>query len=256
MKNSEYNLNYLNNLEIIEINKSDFIPIEDIESDNFERMIKYPHVKSQQTITTKYLDKEHKKIITKVVLNKKLYGKKSILKRRKWAKFGKASITNEGITSIAEKVFLKLLEDEINTQNEQQQVDKPITKNTAYKVSNIDMSKFKAYDENGGNIKSKGYIPNSIKLKLKDNENIENITIIIKNIPIDETFDNLNKILTNMFQPYGEIKNLKLLKNFKTGNPKDIAFLEYYYSLDSIKLLESNERFIVNNCILSIERSK
>ena len=104
--------------------------------------------------------------------------------------------------------------------------------------------------------KTKGYIPNSIKLKLKENENIEKITLIIKNISVNETFENLKNILHGMFKKYGEINYIKLLKDHKTGNPKDIAFLEYYYSLDAIKLLESKERFIINNCILSISKSK
>ena len=257
MFNNKYNFD---NLEIISITEGDVIPIEIIEPDPINRKIKYPYIKSQQKITTKY--KNGNKIITKIILKNIKLEKRRILERKKWKKFGKAKLSNKGITSISDIIEIKYAIDQDQDQDKDQdklqenikQNKTTISKKSFYDVSKIDTSKFKPYEENI--TKTKGYIPNSIKLKLKENENIEKITLIIKNISVNETFENLKNILHGMFKKYGEINYIKLLKDHKTGNPKDIAFLEYYYSLDAIKLLESKERFIINNCILSISKSK
>ena len=59
-----------------------------------------------------------------------------------------------------------------------------------------------------------------------------------------------------LFSKYGAIKRINVLINKITGDVKDIAFIDFYNPTDSNTVLESNERFILDNLILTIEKNK
>ena len=81
-------------------------------------------------------------------------------------------------------------------------------------------------------------------------------SLIIKNFPTDITRDDLEEEIYNLFSPWGKIRKVTLLTNQYTGALKDIGFIDFYKSSDVINILDSNQRFIINNLILTLEKNK
>lgn len=246
----------LNTFEIIDVKEGPFIPIEKIEPSSFMRIYKYPHITMQRKKEITYKNTIDNKIIIKTILHNKKYGKKRILERRNWKKFGNAYKNNDGITSLGDNVLFELQNE--NGMKIVEKDTKVVNPSSGFKISYFkpSMKHIERVNELEKNTtKIGGYIPSSIKHKLKENEEIENISICIKNIPADEDIFYIQDILRGMFSSYGEIKYIKVLKDKYTELSRDIGFIEFYYGTDAIKLLDSKERFIIGSCILCLIKS-
>lgn len=243
-----------NTLEYISTIEGDFIPIEDIEPDPFMRIYKYPHITMQKKIEMKYKNTTNHKIITKTLLHNKKCGKKRILDRRNWIKFGKASDHNNGITTLADTILFEFENEHGMKVVKEDEKAKPTS---GFKISHFkpSLKHIERVNQLEKNTTTRGYIPSSIKHKLKENEDIENISICIKNIPAGEDVFEMQDLLRGMFSSYGEIKYIKVLKDKHNGQSRDIGFIEFYYGTDALTLLDSSERFIIDSCILCLIKS-
>ena len=74
-----------------------------------------------------------------------------------------------------------------------------------------------------------------------------------------EKFDisqkDLEQKIRSVFEKYGKIERVKILFN-KYYEIKDICFIDFKCKQDAINLLNSNEKFIIDSYVLSIEKSK
>ncbi len=239
---TEYNFD---KYECIHKEETEFIPIEEIEKDYSLRCINYPNVTHQKKRILIY-NIDNKKVKRIITINK-LKGKKSILERRlNWKKFGDSTST-----TIDKEIFLKNSNDDISNKNQL------YNDNFTYKHNNSDDIKTK------NNFQLAKYKPPNIvnklykdKIKNKNNLNeFNDFSLILKNFPLDISQKDLEQKIRSVFEKYGKIERVKILFN-KYYEIKDICFIDFKCKQDAINLLNSNEKFIIDSYVLSIEKSK
>lgn len=242
---TEYNFD---KYECIHKEETEFIPIEEIEKDYSLRCINYPYVTHQKKRILIY-NIDNKKVKRIITINK-LKGKKSILERRlNWKKFG-----DSGSTTIDKEIFLKNSNDDISNRNQL------YNDNLAYKSNNSNDIKIK------NNFQLAKYKPPNIVNKLykdkikkyiiqNDLNEFNDFSLVLKNFPLDISQKDLEEKIRSIFEKYGKIERVKILFN-KNYQIKDICFIDFKYKQDAINLLNSNEKFIIDSCVLSIEKSK
>lgn len=238
-----------NKLKLLSHTQTEFIPVEDIIKDSLIRHQKYPFIDFIKTEIFIYenIDGKH---IKKTIEHRKSTAKSLRLKERytNFKPFGKE----------LEKKKNPIIDDEININlskklktDEFKIKNKNITyKNTNYTPQHINIKKTE--------FKKSNYVPSSLLQKVKENENISVFKLIIKNIPTYYKKTEIEPILKNMLNKFGPVKNIKIL-NDKTNSKnyiKDLAFIEFLYMTDTLKLLNSNEKLIIDNSILLIEKCK
>ena len=87
----------------------EFKPIEEVIPDLATRMIRYPDVTHIKEEKFKYKISE-KQSVTKTIRTARKKVLKRVLERRQnWKPFGKAAISNEGITTIGAPVFMQMV---------------------------------------------------------------------------------------------------------------------------------------------------
>jgi len=255
------------NYQYTDIEETDFIEIEKIEPDPHIRRLKYPYVTHQKkTIMTYIID--NKKIIRTFKTNK-LKGKKKILERLNWKRFGDAIENNLGITSLAiNEEFIgenKKSNNYIDIIHDNNKKNFNNKKKNGFVISklidNIDIeaeiNNKESEMNNNSNIrgyKTSKYIPNI--LKNNKEKNSENFSIVIKNFPNEISNYYLEQKLRNIFEVYGPINKIKTLYDKNTNKLKDIAFIDFYKTEDAIKVINSSKKFIIESCVLSLEKSK
>lgn len=241
------------------IEETDFIEIEKIEPDPNIRRLKYPYVTHQKKTIMTY-DIDNKKIIRTFKTNK-LKAKKNILERRlNWKCFGDAIENNLGITSLAKnQEFI----DQNKKSNNNNNIDiihnnkKNYNNKNNFVISKFIDNKNKQSDiynyQNKNGYKVSKYIPNILK---NNKENSENFSIVIKNFPNEISNYYLEQKLRNIFEVYGPINKIKTLYDKNTNKLKDIAFIDFYNTQDAINVINSSQKFIIESCVLSLEKSK
>lgn len=182
----------------------------------------------------------------------------SIERQKRIKFFGQANKeSNVGCTVIGSITHIKYLDEKNNVE-----VKKPLTKfkinasNMAYKpnmsrLKNIDIDSFNTTSKNGF-VKS-GYIPKHIKTQLDEDKGVEQISILLKNFPTYAEMNVLKDIFRNHFKSYGAIQRITILKD-KKNNIKDIAFIEFYFNKDALKVFENPKRLIIERQIVSVEK--
>ena len=240
---SKYNFE---ELEIISKKLGNFIPIEEYEADIFIRHTQYPHVFQIKKDVFKYKNPDNtNNPIIRTLITKNLKASKSVLDRYlNWKPFGKG--LNSESSQICEPVYIvpynKLTDDAVN---------KPITSisKIAYKPKtdyNLTVKPKNLSD------KPKLYKPSFINVdKVAENT----FSLIIKNFSIDKSRDDTKESLYNLFSEYGSIKRLNIIVNKNTGQIKDIAFIDFYKQSDVNNILESKNRFILDNMVLTVEKN-
>ena len=84
---------------------------------------------------------------------------------------------------------------------------------------------------------------------------MEPVSIILKNFPTYTEVNILKDVFRKYFSKYGDIKKITILTD-KQNNIKDIAFIEFYYNKDALKLLENPPRLIIGKQIVSIQKNR
>uniref|UniRef100_A0A6C0IXK3 RRM domain-containing protein n=1 Tax=viral metagenome TaxID=1070528 RepID=A0A6C0IXK3_9ZZZZ len=238
---SKYDFEKLN---IISKDLGSFMPLEEYEPDMFIRNTQYPHVFLIKKDIFTYVNPDNRdNPIIRTVITKKLKAPKGVLDRYlNWKPFGKA--VNAEPSKVCEPVFIepynKLTEDIQNN-------NKPFLSNSLYKPKQD-----YAGNTNETHNKPKMYKPSTLTLK-KVTENT--FSLIVKNFSIDKSRDDIEQSLFNLFSQYGDIKRLNVLINKNNGKIKDIAFIDFYKQSDVNNILESNNRFILDNMILTVEKN-
>lgn len=247
----------------------EFKPIEEVIPDLATRMIKYPDVTHIKEEKFKYKINE-KQTVTKTIRTARKKILKRVLERRQnWKPFGKAAISNDGITTIGAPVFMQMVNssDNFKTADDSSEIVQNIKKNLSNRKSGFKMASYKPKTEfiqkakEGANefkpSSKGGYIPASIKTKLDANKGLQNFSIIIKNIPSNGyTIEQLRSEIRFLFEKFGMIEKIKILTDRRTGMIKDIAFIDFTYPSDAQKALDDNGRMVIGPCILSKERAK
>jgi RNA recognition motif-containing protein len=180
------------------------------------------------------------------------------IERQKRIKFfGQANEeSNKGLTVIGSLTYIQYLDEK-----EQAEVKKPLTtfkinaSATAYKpninrVKHIDMD---SVTKKTSGFVGGGYIPKNIKQQLEEDKNFEQISIVVKNFPTYAEMNVLKDIFRKYFTTYGEVKRITILTD-KQNNIKDIAFIEFYYNKDALKVFEKPRRLIIEKYIVSITK--
>jgi RNA recognition motif-containing protein len=226
------------------------IPGEDIdiklyEPDDFIRRTQYPHVTTVRKDVMTYTNPDSpENPIVRTIITKKLKGSRGVLDRYlNWKPFGAALHNNKSYTTISDPVFIEPYNKLEDTSTHSL---KAVSTGVAYKpkINIIENSKKKTsglYKPSINNIKAATVNTNS--------------SLIIKNFPTDLLKDDIEDRLYTLFSKYGAIKRINVLINKITGDVKDIAFIDFYNPTDSNTVLESNERFILDNLILTIEKN-
>ena len=81
--------------------------------------------------------------------------------------------------------------------------------------------------------------------------------IILKNLPTYYTKIDMIYKIKEYFCKFGEIKFVNVLTDkYKMDKIRDIAFIDFVYASDSIKALESTERFIIDSSIIEKQKVK
>ena len=182
----------------------------------------------------------------------------SIERQKRLKFFGDANEeSNKGLTIIGPLTYIQYLDEKPKIEKKPLSNFKINNSSKAYRPSKERLKNINIPDDFGlksGFIKG-GYIPKNIKEQLKEDANNEPISIILKNFPTYLEYNQLKDLFRNHFKSYGDIKRITILKD-KQGNIKDIAFIEYYYNKDALKVLENKKRLRMGNYIVSIERKK
>ena len=190
---------------------------------------------------------------------KKRVAIEAIERQKRLKFFGQANKeSNKGCTVIGSLTYIRYLDEK------QVEIKKPLTKfkinasATAYKPNidrckNMDINSFSKVSKNG--FVRSGYIPKHIKNQLEEDKDVEDISIIVKNFPTYADKFVLKDIFRNHFKSYGEVKRVTILTD-KKNNIKDIAFIEFYYNKDALKVFENPKRLIIEKHIVSIEKNK
>lgn len=214
---------------------TDYIPIEQHEPDNHIRFQKYPFISFIKIEENVYETPTGKIKKQKIEHRAKTAKDVRLENRYKLLKQNSSLLNNTNITKIDEEVTI-----EKTTPKEPVRITNKKHSSKKYNVDvNASLSSTLEYKPN---VNLNKFLPKST-------------TLIVKNIPMYYSKNQLKKILTPMFSSFGDIKKL----NFITESDKiikDIAFLEYYNTSDAEKVLSSTERFIIDNSILDIEKSK
>ena len=196
-------------------------------------------------------------MIEKQVVIKKRVSLESIERQKRIKFFGQANKeSNVGCTVIGAITHIKYLDEK------KVEVKKPLTtfkinaSSTAYKpnisrLKNIDIDSFNTKSKNGF-VKS-GYIPKHIKTQLDEDKGVEQISILLKNFPTYVGMNVLKDIFRNHFKSYGAIQRITILKD-KKNNIKDVAFIEFYFNKDALKVFENPKRLIIERQIVSVEK--
>ena len=249
----------------------EFKPIEEVVPDFGTRMVKYPDVTHIKEEVFKYKISD-KQTITKTIRSVRKKILKRVLERREnWKPFGKAAISNDGITTIGAPVFMEMVNSSgkfNNNGDDSSEIIQHLKKNlgnrkssgfkcAAYRPNSSLIEKASAGTNEFKSSSRGGYIPSSIKSKLDANKGLEKFSIVIKNIPSNGyTIEQLRSELRHLFEKFGMIDKIKILTDKRTGMIKDIAFIDFAYPSDAVKALENNDRMIIGPCILSKERAK
>ena len=245
------------------LEETDFIPIEEIEPDENKRRIEYLYVTHQKKKVMLYnIDGKE---IKRTIKTNKLCGKKNVLERRNWKPFGEAVNGNKGITTIGAPVYLELCSNNGSYKKKEEYSEpiKPSLNTSSKKKASFSLSTFKPSEESlkktqdiSNNFKSSGgYIPSFIKDKINESKDIENFSIVVKNFPLDKDKRELEFLIKNLFKQFGTIDRVKVLTNKFTGEVKDIAFVDFCYGIDAQKALKSQEKLMIDYCILSLEKA-
>jgi hypothetical protein len=184
---------------------------------------------------------------------------KDAIERQKRIKFfGDANEeSNKGLTVIGSLTYIQYLDEDKKVERKKPLSSFKITTSRgAYKPSKERLDKadktIESISSNG--FKQSGYIPSNIEQFIKDDDNVDNVSIILRNFPTYIEYDRLKDTFKNHFKSYGPIKKITILKD-RQDNIKDIAFMEFYNNKDAIKLLENPKRLIINKQIVSIEKN-
>lgn len=101
-----------------------------------------------------------------------------------------------------------------------------------------------------------GYVPPSIRKKMKENAHLENFSIIVKNIPTSLERHEAKFELRMLFEKFGEIKKINVLSDkYDPTRIRDVAFVDFAYACDAQKALDSSERLLLGSCILSKQKA-
>ena len=101
-----------------------------------------------------------------------------------------------------------------------------------------------------------GYVPPSIRKKMKENAHLENFSIIVKNIPTSLERHEAKFELRMLFEKFGEIKKINVLSDkYDPTRIRDVAFVDFAYACDAQKALDSSERLLMGSCILSKQKA-
>ena len=247
--------------EIIEEKVGKYISTTVLEPDPVMRHQKYPFIDEIQQNIYIY-KKPDGKLIKRTLTNNKSTAKSMRLKERynNFKPFGLEKELNL-IPTIDNEIFITKSYD--NTNIKPNTTTKNITDNNDTKLYIVDKNKiieqnFNSHTDYNNEFKKSGYIPEFMNEKLKEQINIPYFKLVLKNIPTYYSVKDMEIIIKNTFKKFGDIKKIKLLKNFNDENKliKDICFLEFEFLTDAQKLFESNEKFIIDNSVLLIEKSK
>jgi RNA recognition motif-containing protein len=191
---------------------------------------------------------------------KKRVALEAISRQKRMKFFGQANEeSNKGCTVIGSLTYIQYLDEK------KVEVKKPLTKfkinasTKAYKPNidkcsqiDIDSTLFKSGKEGFSN---SGYVPSNIKKCLQEGKDMEPVSIILKNFPTYTEVNILKDVFRKYFSKYGDIKRITILKD-KQNNIKDIAFMEFYYNKDALRLLENPPRLIIGKQIVSIQKNR
>lgn len=176
--------------------------------------------------------------------------KEVVERKKKWVPFGIK--TNKNVTTRSRDEMYMIIPDKLNKFNKNQQKVKEVKASSTKYVPK--RRQIKEMNEKS-NIGFSKYIPPSIKNKILNNKNKESFSIIIKNIPTNLDKYEAKDKLKYLFGKFGEIQKINVLMDkFNPNLIRDIAFIDYVYTTDAIKALESKERFIIDSCILTKEK--
>lgn len=233
-------------LKIISKDLGSFIPIEEYELDHFKRNTEYPHVFSIKKDIYNYKNPDNSNNpIIRTIITKKLKASKGVLDRYlNWKPFGKA--INAEMSKICDPVYIEPYD---KLTGDSQKTNKQFLSQSLYMPKQVYTGVNKT---NETSYKPKMYKPSYITLK-KVKENT--FSIIVKNFSIDKSKDDIEQSLFELFSQCGDIKRLNVLVNKNNGKIKDIAFIDFYKQTDVNRILESNERFRLDNMILTVEKN-
>ena len=183
----------------------------------------------------------------------------AIERQKRLRYFGQANPeSNKGLTVIGSLTYIRYLDEESKIEMKQPLSKFKVTENSkAYRpnldrVKNIDFTKSSTSKD--GFVKG-SYMPNNIKQIIKEEENIEKISVVLKNFPTHIDKYTLQNMFEKHFKIYGDIKRITILTD-KNNTIKDIAFIEYYYNKDALKVFENPKRLIIGRQIVSVEKNK
>lgn len=173
--------------------------------------------------------------------------------------FGQANPeSNKGLTIIGPLTYIRYLDEESKIEMKQ-----PLTKfktNENSKAYRPNLDRVKSVDFTKQTISKDGfvkgsYMPSNVIQLIKEEENIEKISVVLKNFPTHMDKHTLENMFDKHFKVYGDIKRITILTN-NNNTIKDIAFIEYYNNKDALKVFENPKRLIIGRQIVSIEKNK
>jgi hypothetical protein len=276
--NSDYDFS---NHKLISSEKGEYIDIEEYEPDQVKRSRNYPYVTHIKIEVKKYLNQEGKEVKS-TITSKRLRGKKSVIDRRyrmmkkpNQGRFGKAAQVskeeNNSVTYYGADVFIEPpnapTKDTLTIVREKMKeraVKRGFSTNKFRPSSklidklNENSSKLKPFsEESSGGFKKSSFIPSKIREKHKQNQGVENFSIIIKNIPEDVEVRGMENRLRSMLKQFGDISRLKVLSNkYDRTLTSGIAFIEYAYANDANSLLVCKQKIVIDSAILLVEKAK
>ena len=246
--------------------KEEIIPIEEEIKNNSENMSKYNNVTGVKYTIKKY-QLNSKTIVTRKVKTYILKQHKDVIARQKnWKPFGKAAISNVGCTSIGDEVFMQ------NTYNDpfskKEEIDKRLLESIKKQLMKEKTKKAQAYqpkmknkkEDSNFSFKDSGYIPPVIKNKIDNNIELEkepeNFSIIVKNLPIQLTEEEIYDNLYYYFEVFGKIRKINILKDkFNPNKIRDMAFIDFFNYKDAVEALKCKKRILIGNCIVIKEKA-
>ena len=127
------------------------------------------------------------------------------------------------------------------------------------KTSNTNDDNSESDNNSKGGFKMGGYLPPGMKRKIERPKNPDTLySIVIKNVPQYIDPRDAEKQLRGMFNEYGDIHKIKVLRTYddKVNKNKGIAFIDFYDEESKNRAISDRGSKIIDHMVIGVEEKK